>query len=99
MQSNYLYLIDVFPHLITIAKLYKIDLSEANIKQKDGDKFGSQPNDINLDIAGSIHAFLFGRKSFAETDLKRYVKRQLLDWDYDLDEIITAMGKVEVLKN
>lgn len=99
MTELYPNLNEEYCHLVTIAKLYKIDLSDANQKQKDGDRFGSQPNDINLDIAGSIHAFIFGRKNFAEDELKRYVKRQLIDWDYDLDEIIISMGKVEVLKN
>jgi len=99
LTELYPYLSEEFCHLVTIAKLYKIDLSDANQKEKDGNKFGAQPNDINLDIAGSIHTFLFGRKNFAEDELKRYVKRQLIDWGYDLDEIIISMGKVEVLKN
>ena len=100
MQSDYHYLSPQFDHLITIAKLYKIDLTDANTKEKNGNRFGAQPNDINLDIAGAIHTFVNEKKhGISDNALRNFVISQLVNWDYETEEIAKSILKVEALEN
>lgn len=97
-MTQYPYLDAEYSHLITIANLYKIDLSEANQKQKDGDKFGAQPNDINLDIAGAIHTFTIEGKGIGLPSMKNFVIAQLCNWGYETEEISKAILKVKAFE-
>lgn len=85
-----------FGYLFKIADLYKIDLSEANLKQWGGGRFGAIEGDINLDIVGLIHDYKFTDKE--SSPLISYIKSELHNYGYESPEIKSALCKIEGLK-
>ena len=82
-----------YEYLIQYAKLYNIDLTDANQKEIDGDKYGAQPNDINLDICGSIHKY---DSELPNYPLINHVIIDLVDWGYDYNEIAEAFANTNL---
>jgi len=89
---NYPHLIEAYPHLVQLSKLYEIDLSQADSNEKYGNQFGAQPNDINLDICGSIHDYLQAKQSGCDQKIITFVIEDLENWGYDYDEIAEALA-------
>ncbi len=94
----YQYLDQEYGHLVTIAKLYGINLSEADKKEKYGDRFGAQENDINLDLCGTIHVFLDEAppEGFDPLGMKEHAITCLRDWGYPYDDIAEAIANTNL---
>lgn len=78
--------------LITIAKQYKIDLTEANEKIADGGRHGAEEGDIYLEICGLIKDYR--ELTDPEIKLKKYMTQRLKDWGYEDAEIEKAFIQI-----
>lgn len=93
MTAKYPELVEGYAHLIKMGELYAIDLTDANEKEKHGNAYGAQPNDINLDMCASIHDY---NHELPPQNIINFVIDNLTDWGYDFDEIAQAIANTRL---
>lgn len=95
-NPNYPHLEEKYASAVHIAFVFDIDLTDANEKERDGDKFGSQPNDINLDICGLLSKWC----EVPHPDNKltiNHLTEGLTNWGYEYNEISEAIAQIRSL--
>ncbi len=85
-----------FEHFFPIAKLYGIDLSDANHKAWGGGRFGAVENDLNLDIVGSIHEWT--HETNRKLPLLTFVMANLNNWGYEPKEFLIRLAELNNLE-
>jgi len=96
LSSKYPELEVQYANAVKIAWIYDIDLSDANQKERDGNKFGAQPNDINLDICCLLSDWIKIPHYFIEETLNHLTK-ELINWGYEYNEISESFAEIRGL--
>lgn len=86
-----------YDYLFQWAKIYKIDLTEANEICADGGRHGAPEGDIMLDITHCIDQYMVYTKK-KEVTLLEFVKEKLLNWGEEPEDIETAFKKLNNLE-
>lgn len=96
MSSKYPELEAEYSDAVHIAELFDIDLSDANQKEIDGNRFGAQPNDINLDICALLSDWCKVPHSDNIVTINHLTK-ELDNWGYEYNEISEAIAEIRSL--
>jgi len=100
-NSKYPALEEEQKYLFKIAELYNFDLTNANEKQADGGRHGAIEGDIWLDGIALVHQYtikqthLMSNEQMLSKTMIDFVKGELLDWAYEIQEINIVCKKIQ----
>ena len=82
--------------IFNIAEKFNIDLTEANQKCADNGRHGAVENDLKLDLCDALVEYQHAE--FMEETKSSFVIDWLVDRGYELDEIQSVLGKIELVQ-